>query len=177
MPRTDVAIVFVKQLLRELVAEIPRRILYAVAGLVAFVLLTIIYFNLLGFLEGRRNNKAINELREGMVQTQQEIEKVRHELEVTRRESEEVRTSISLPETVVSKYGPGVCLIYGSYVFVDPRVGRFVNLKVRQPCLEHDGWHCIGRADAEVGGKERVEGPRRSPCRLYPGDRSWPRRK
>src|SRR5262249_45059244 len=51
MPRTDVAIVFVKQLLRELVAEIPRRVLYAIVGLAAFILLTIIYFNTLGFLE------------------------------------------------------------------------------------------------------------------------------
>src|SRR5262245_9838989 len=75
MPRTDVAIVFVKQLLRELVAEIPRRVLYAVIGLAAFILLTIIYFNTLGFLEGRRNNKAINELQQTMVAARGEIDK------------------------------------------------------------------------------------------------------
>ena len=35
MPRTDVAIVFVKQLLRELVSEIPRRVLYAIVSIAA----------------------------------------------------------------------------------------------------------------------------------------------
>src|SRR5262249_52981791 len=57
-PRTDVAIVFVKQLLRELVAEIPRGVLYTIAGIacvIALGLLTIISVNTLGFLEGRRN--------------------------------------------------------------------------------------------------------------------------
>ena len=141
VPRTDVAIVFVKQLLRELVAEIPRRILYAVVGLAAFFLLTIIYFNLLGFLEGRRNNKAIKELQQSIGATQQEIEKVRRELEITRKESQDVRSSLLLPETVVNTYGPGVCLIYGSYVFIDPRVGREVRrehlLGVLDGCM-HD---------------------------------------
>src|SRR5262245_6828387 len=76
MPRTDVALVFVKQLLRELVAEIPRRLLYTIAGVAAFILLTIIYFNTLGFLEGRRNNKAINELQQTMSATRSEIDKL-----------------------------------------------------------------------------------------------------
>jgi len=80
MPRTDVALVFIKQLLRELVAEIPRRILYTIAGVAAFILLTIIYFNTLGFLEGRRNNKAINELQQTMSATRSEIDKLRTSL-------------------------------------------------------------------------------------------------
>jgi S1-C subfamily serine protease len=129
VPRTDVALVFVKQLLRELVSEIPRRILYAIGGLAAFILLTIIYFNLLGFLEGRRNNKAIQQLQQGIAQTQQEVERIRQELLVARQESQSALTSLSLPETVINKFGGGVCLIYGTYVFVDPRVGREARLK------------------------------------------------
>ena len=129
MPRTDVAIVFVKQLLRELVAEIPRRVLYAIAGLAAFILLTIIYFNTLGFLEGRRNNKAINELQQTMVATRGEIDKLREALREARDEASDIRSSLSLPEKIVNSYGQGVCLIYGTYVFVDPRVGGEIKFK------------------------------------------------
>ena len=129
MPRTDVALVFVKQLLRELVNEIPRRVLYAVAGLAAFILLTIIYFNTLGFLEGRRNNKAINELQQTMVATRGEIDKLRTALQEARDEASDIRSSLSLPEKVVRSYGQGVCLSYGTYVFVDPRAGGEIKFK------------------------------------------------
>jgi S1-C subfamily serine protease len=129
IPRTDVALIFVKQLLRELVAEIPRRVLYTIAGVVAFILLTIIYFNTLGFLEGRRNNKAINELQQTMVATRSEIDKLHEALRKARDEASDIRSSLSLPQKIVNSYGQSVCLIYGTYVFVDPRVGGEVKFK------------------------------------------------
>lgn len=129
VPRTDVALVFVKQLLRELVAEIPRRTLYAIIGLIAFGFLALVYFNLLGFLEGRRNNKSIQELKHSIGQTHDEMEKLRQELQIAREDAASVRSSLSLPETVVTNYGQGVCLIYGVYAFIDPRAGREVRFK------------------------------------------------
>ncbi|MCI0664480.1 MAG: hypothetical protein L0220_25755, partial [Acidobacteria bacterium] len=63
VPRTDVALVFVKQLLRELIAEIPRRVLYAIAGIAALILFMLIYVNTAGYFQGRRNNNAIGELK------------------------------------------------------------------------------------------------------------------
>src|SRR5262249_23291644 len=129
MPRTDVALVFVKQLLRELVAEIPRRVLYTIAGVIACVLLTIIYFHTLRLIEGRRNNRAINELQQTMVATRGEIDKLRESLREARNEASDIRSSLSLPEKIVNSYGQGVCLIYGTYVFVDPRVGGEIKFK------------------------------------------------
>lgn len=129
IPRTDVAIVFVKQLLRELAAEIPRRMLYTVIGVAAFILLTIIYFNTLSFFEGRRNNKAISELKQTLGDTRSDIDHMRAELKLAREESAFIRSSISLPEKVVNNYGNGVCLIYGTYTFLDPRAGREVRFK------------------------------------------------
>jgi len=129
MPRTDVALVFVKQLLRELINEIPRRVLYAIIGAAAFILLTIIYFNTLSFLEGRRNNKAISELKDSVGAIRGEIDKTRKELQLAREQQLLLQQSLSLPENVVSNYGQGVCLIYGVYSFVDPRVGREVRFK------------------------------------------------
>lgn len=129
IPRTDVAIVFVKQLLRELVAEIPKRALYTAIGVAALILLTIIYFNTASFLEGRRNNRAITELKNTMGETRSEIDQMRSELKLAREEAAFLRSSISLPEKVVNNYGNGVCLIYGTYTFLDPRAGREVRFK------------------------------------------------
>jgi S1-C subfamily serine protease len=154
MPRTDVALVFVKQLLRELVAEIPRRVLYTIAGVAAFILLTIIYFNTLGFLEGRRNNKAINELQQTMVATRGEIDKLRASLQEARNEASDIRSSLSLPEKIVNSYGQGVCLIYGTYVFVDPRAGG--EIKFKEPSGTENPIGPDGNVNLSVDGNGRV---------------------
>ena len=154
VPRTDVAIVFVKQLVRELAAEIPRKYLYAIAGLMAFVLLTIIYFNTLGFLEGRRNNKAISEMKQTLGETRQEIDKMRVDLQQARQESALIRGSLSLPETVVNSYGQGVCLIYGTYTFVDPRAGQEVRFK--EPSVVENPIGPDGNVNLGVDGNGRV---------------------
>jgi S1-C subfamily serine protease len=156
MPRTDVALVFVKQLLRELVAEIPRRVLYTIAGVIAFVLLTIIYFNTLGFLEGRRNNRAINELQQTMVATRGEIDKLRESLREARNEASDIRSSLSLPEKIVNSYGQGVCLIYGTYVFVDPRVGGGDEIKFKEPSGTENPIGPDGAINLSVDGNGRV---------------------
>jgi S1-C subfamily serine protease len=136
MPRTDVAIVFVKQLLRELVSEIPRGVLYVIAGIagvITLILITIISVNTLGFLEGRRNNRAINELQQKVGAVSDEIDKLTASLQEARTETSNIRSSLSLPEKIVNSYGQGVCLIYGTYVFVDPRVGGGSEIKFKEP--------------------------------------------
>ncbi len=154
MPRTDVAIVFVKQLLRELVAEIPRRLLYAIVGLAAFILLTIIYFNTLSFMEGRRNNKAINDLQQTMSATRGEIEELRQSLKEARTEASDIRSSLTLPEKIVNSYGQGVCLIYGTYVFVDPRVGG--EIKFKEPSGTENPVGPDGKINLDVNGNGRI---------------------
>ncbi len=129
IPRTDVAIVFIKQLVRELFAEIPRRVLYAILGIVAFLVLTFLYFNTLSLLVTRSNSKAIEEMKQTLGETRQEIDKIREELRQARDESATVRSSLALPENVARDYGHGVCVVYGTYVFVDPRAGREVRFK------------------------------------------------
>lgn len=129
IPRTDIAIVFVKQLLRELVAEIPRRVLYAALAIIIFIVLTFLYFNTLSLLVSRSNNKAIGEMKDTLRETRQDIDKIRAELQQAREESANMRSSLSLPENVVRNYGQGICLVYGTYVFIDPRVGREIRFK------------------------------------------------
>jgi serine protease Do len=150
LPRTDVAIVFVKQLLRELAAEIPRRILYAGIGVIAFIILTIIGSNILNYFVGSRNTKAIGELSEKL----REIDKLRSEIQLTREEAAIIRVSLSLPEKVVNSYGRGVCLIYGTYTFVDPRVGREVRFK--EPTAMENPIGPDGNVNLSVDGNGRV---------------------
>lgn len=128
-PRTDVALVFVKQLLRELVAEIPRRVLYVALGVIVFVIGMIVYINTLSFLESRRNHDSIVDLKRGVNDVRKDLAQTREELVRAREESQFVRNAISVAARVVDKYGAGVCLIYGSYSYVDPRSGREAHYK------------------------------------------------
>jgi serine protease Do len=150
LPRTDVAIVFVKQLLRELAAEIPRRVLYTGAGVIALIILTIIGSNILNYFVGSRNTKAIGELGTQL----REIDKLRSEIQAAREEAAIIRVSLSLPEKVVNNYGRGVCLIYGTYTFVDPRVGRDVRFK--EPTAMENPIGPDGSVNLSVEGNGRV---------------------
>ncbi len=150
LPRTDVAIVFVKQLLRELAAEIPRRILYAGAGVIVLIVLTIIGSNILNYIVGSRNTAAIDELGEKF----REIDKLRSVIQLAREEAAIIRVSLSLPEKVVNSYGRGVCLIYGTYTFVDPRVGREVRFK--EPTAMENPIGPDGNVNLSVDGNGRV---------------------
>jgi serine protease Do len=151
LPRTDVALVFVKQLLRELAAEIPRRILYAVAGTIALIILMIVGSNIINYFVGSHNTKAIGELGQ---YTRQEMDKLRSELQQAREEAAIIRVSLSLPEKVVNSYGRGVCLIYGTYTFVDPRVGREVRFK--DPTAMENPIGPDGNVNLSVDGNGRV---------------------
>jgi S1-C subfamily serine protease len=159
MPRTDIALVFVKKLLRELVAEIPRGALYAIAGIlsvIAFVIITIISVNTLGFLEGRRNNRAIDELKQNVNDVRGELDKLTASLQEARTETSNIRSSLSLPEKIVNSYGEGVCLIYGTYVFVDPRVGGGSEIKFKEPSGNENPIGPDGAVNLGVDGNGRV---------------------
>jgi S1-C subfamily serine protease len=159
IPRTDIALVFVKQLLRELVAEIPRGVLYVIAGIlgaIALVIIIVISVNTLGFLEGRRNNRAINDLQQNVEAVRGEIDKLSASLQEARTETSNIRSSLSLPEKIVNSYGEGVCLIYGTYVFVDPRAGGDSEIKFKEPSGNENPIGPDGGINLGVDGNGRV---------------------
>lgn len=124
VPRTDVALVFVKQLLRELVAEIPRRWLYVIAGIVVLLVGIVLYVPTLSYIQGRQNQQAITDLNKTIEETQHKLEAVTKELSKVGENAQNAITSVSFASQVVKSYGDSVCLIYGMYTFVDPRAGR-----------------------------------------------------
>jgi S1-C subfamily serine protease len=124
VPRTDVALVFVKQLVRELVAEIPKRWLYVMAGTALLVIGTAIYVPTLSFIQGRQNQQAITDLNKTIEETQHKLEAITKELTRVGENAQNAISSVSFASQVVKSYGDSVCLIYGMYTFVDPRAGR-----------------------------------------------------
>lgn len=128
-PRTDVAIVFVKQLLRELVNEIPRRKLYAALGLALLVIGTIVYVNTLSFLDARRNNRAIKDIERKIGEVSSDMNRLRTDVQSANERSAFVLNALSMAPSIVANYGQSVCLIYGTYSFVDVRAGREARFK------------------------------------------------
>ncbi|MBO0798804.1 MAG: trypsin-like peptidase domain-containing protein, partial [Blastocatellia bacterium] len=120
-------------------------------GAVAAIILMIVGSNILNYFVGSRNTKAIGELGQ---YTRQEMDKLRSELQHTREEAAIIRVSLSLPEKVVNSYGRGVCLIYGTYTFVDPRVGREVRFK--DPTAMENPIGPDGNVNLSVDGNGRV---------------------
>ncbi|MBL8207358.1 MAG: trypsin-like peptidase domain-containing protein [Blastocatellia bacterium] len=128
-PRTDVAIVFVKQLLRELAAEIPRRYLFIGLGVIALAIGSLIYVNVLNFLAVRINTNQAAKLNNDVNAIQSQIEKMRQDILEAQTQVKDAQTALALPSSLVEQYGAGVCLVYGVYTYYDPRSGREARYK------------------------------------------------
>jgi S1-C subfamily serine protease len=129
VPRTDVAIVFVKQLLRELAAEIPRRYLFLSLGVVALVIGSLIYVNALNFIATRINTDRTTKLNDDVNAIKSQIEHLQTDIRDAQKQVDAAKTALALPSSLVEQYGAGVCLVYGLYTYVDPRSGREARYK------------------------------------------------
>ncbi len=128
-PRTDVALVFVKKLLRELVAEIPRRILYASLGIIGLIIGTIIYINVMNFIAARINSDLTKNLNNEVTDIKKQLDQMRDDIKSAQAEAGNAKSALALPTVLVGQYGDGVCLIYGMYSYYDPRSGRETRYK------------------------------------------------
>lgn len=128
-PRTDVAIVFVKQLLRELVAEIPRRYLMIGLGLAALAVGAWLYINVINFIAVRINTDRTTSLNKDVHDLKEELSRMRADIKTAQETATDARKQIALPMDVVGQYGAGVCLVYGQYTYIDPRSGREARYK------------------------------------------------
>jgi S1-C subfamily serine protease len=134
------ATLFVKELTASLWAEIPRRIkLIALAstGLVVLLILFAVYFN---FLILHRNASEIERLRE---QTAQEVARRQQDQDIIRQQQGELNRLRELSEQtrrfaqkISERYSPGVCLIVGSYSFVERGTGRVLKYEAADDANE-----------------------------------------
>lgn len=122
------ATLFVKELTASLWAEIPRKIKLISLTLVAALLLLVLgvtAFSLLTLIRSTNKTDRIGEqiaqVQARREQDQELIRKQQEEIERLREVSDQMRR---FTQKIAELYSPGVCLIVGSYTFVEKGTGR-----------------------------------------------------
>jgi S1-C subfamily serine protease len=122
--RRDDAKVFLREFTRELVKEInPSTKLITLAIAVALVGGTL-YLGFAVFKELQRMRRANDDVSARLAQAKDQASKMNQTLTDTVKSNKEIRDSLSLAVKLRSDFGSGVCLIAGSFYFVEAGTGR-----------------------------------------------------
>jgi serine protease Do len=122
--RRDDAKVFLREFTRELVREIkPSTKLITLAIALALVG-GVLYIGFLMFKEIQRSRRLIDDQRAQLASMKDQVSKTNETLTDLGRSNKEIRDSLSLAVKLRSDYGSGVCLIAGSFYFVESGTGR-----------------------------------------------------
>lgn len=122
--RRDDAKVFLREFTRELVREIkPSTKLITLAIALALVG-GVLYLGFSMFKELQRSRRLIDDQRAQFTQMKDQVSKTNDTLTDLGRSNEEIRNSLSLAVKLRSDYGSGVCLIAGSFYYVEAGSGR-----------------------------------------------------
>ncbi|MFN2515067.1 MAG: trypsin-like peptidase domain-containing protein [Pyrinomonadaceae bacterium] len=122
--RRDDAKVFLREFTRELVKEInPSTKLVTLAIALALVG-GILYIGFSMFKEAQRSRRTIEDQRAQLTSMREQVSKTNQTLTDLGRSNKEIRDSLSLAVKLRSEYGSGVCLIAGSFYFVESSTGR-----------------------------------------------------
>lgn len=122
--RRDDAKVFLREFTRELVREInPSTKLVTLAIAIALVG-GVLYIGFSMYKEMLRSRRLIDEQRAQISQMQNQVVKTNDTLVDIDRSNQEIRNSLSLAVKLRSEYGSGVCLIAGSFYYVEAGTGR-----------------------------------------------------
>src|SRR6185369_11000555 len=117
--RRDDAKVFLREFTRELVREIkPSTKLVTLAIAIALVG-GVLYLGFAMFKEIQRSRRLIDDQRAQLGQMRDQVLKTNTQLGDLGRSTKELQDSLSLAVKLRSEYGRGVCLIAGSYYFVE----------------------------------------------------------
>ncbi len=122
--RRDDAKVFLREFTRELVREInPSTKLITLTIAVALVG-GILYIGFSMFKELQRTRRLIDDQRAQLEVSQKQASQMNQTLTDIGRSNKEIRDSLSLAVKLRSDFGAGVCLIAGSFYFVEAGTGR-----------------------------------------------------
>lgn len=122
--RRDDAKVFLREFTRELVREInPSTKLITLAIALALVG-GVLYIGFSMYKEMQRSRKTIDDQRAQLTSMRNEVSKTNETINDLGRSNKEIRDSLSLAVKLRSDYGNGVCLIAGSFYYVEAGTGR-----------------------------------------------------
>jgi len=122
--RRDDAKIFLREFTRELVREINPSTKIIGFAILAFLVIGSLYIGFGLVNELRRTRRINDELRAQTQAAKSQLEKTNEQLKALDESSQRLMSTISLAATLRAKYGNGVALIYGSYVFVEAGTGR-----------------------------------------------------
>lgn len=122
--RRDDAKVFLREFTRELVREInPSTKLITFAFALALVG-GVLYIGFSMYKEMQRSRKIIDDQRAQLTSMKDQVSKTNETINDLGRSNKEIRDSLSLAVKLRSDYGSGVCMIAGSFYYVEPGTGR-----------------------------------------------------
>jgi serine protease Do len=122
--RRDDAKVFLREFTRELVKEINPSTKLITLAIVVILVGGSLYIGFSMFKELQRTRRLIDDQRAQLTQAKEQTSKMNQTLNDIGRSNEEIRNSLSLAVKLRSDFGSGVCLIAGTYYFVEAGTGR-----------------------------------------------------
>ena len=122
--RRDDAKVFLREFTRELVREIRLSTKLIALAMALALVGGVLYIGFALYKEIQSSRRLINDQKDQIAQMNERAGKTNEKFEDIVRSNEEIRNSLSLAPKLRSDYGGGVCLIAGSYFFVEQGTGR-----------------------------------------------------
>jgi S1-C subfamily serine protease len=122
--RRDDAKIFLREFTRELVREINTSTKIIIFAIIIFAVVGGLYLGFAQYNETRKNRRIIADQQERLIAQQEQMQKANDQLGKVIESNKKVLDTLSLGEMLRVNYGAGVCLIYGTYMFVESGTGR-----------------------------------------------------
>ena len=122
--RRDDAKVFLREFTRELVREINASTKLVVLAIAMILVGGMLYLGFAMYKELQRSRRLIDEQRVQLGQMRDQVARTNDQLSDIDESNRQIQYSLSLAVKLRSQYGSGVCLIAGSYYFVEAGTGR-----------------------------------------------------
>src|SRR5437588_4482600 len=122
--RRDDAKIFLREFTRELIREINPSSKIITFAIIIFCLVGALYIGLAQFIEARNNRRVIAAQQAQLVAQREQLQHANDQLTEVVKSNKQVLNTLSLGEMLRVNYGGGVCLVSGSFMFVEQGTGR-----------------------------------------------------
>jgi serine protease Do len=122
--RRDDAKVFLREFTRELVREIKPSTKIVGFGIIIALVGGMLYLGFAMYKELQRSRRLIDDQRVQLGQMRDQVSKTNEQISDIDQSNKQIQASLSLAVKLRSEYGSGVCLIAGSFYFVEAGTGR-----------------------------------------------------
>lgn len=122
--RRDDAKVFLREFTRELVREVNTSTKLISLAIALALVGGILYIGFAMFKEIQTSRRVADQQRQELEKMRDQVAKTNNQLADITRSNNDIRNSLSLAPKLRTDFGSGVCLIAGSFYYVEPGTGR-----------------------------------------------------